>query len=267
MSLIRQLKHIFIPHEGNQYKPHFFREHVMLSLLIGSIFMLLVSFTSYTILRTTDFGSSVVASVLIDLTNQTRIHNNLPPLLRNDKLQKAAELKGEDMVTRQYFSHYAPDGTSPWYWFKKVGYDFSFAGENLAINFSSSRDVEKAWLASQKHKDNILNQNYEDTAIATIHGNSSSTPLLFVVQLFGKASSTPIDSNEHIRSASFYEKILFNTPYYAKQLYLTLIVILLIALCLMVAIEIRVQHYTHIAYGVLLGILVGLCMMINSFLL
>ena len=111
MKLSRSLKHIFIPHAENNYKPHFFREHILLSFLIGSILLLLLSYTSYTILRTTAFGSSVVSSVLIDMTNHVRADDNLPPLLHNQQLEAAAKLKGIDMVQKQYFSHFAPDGT------------------------------------------------------------------------------------------------------------------------------------------------------------
>jgi hypothetical protein len=262
---------MFIPHSGNDYKPHFFREHVILSLLIGSIALLLVSFTTYIVIRTTTYGSSVVSSVLIDLTNQTRKEYNLPPLLYNQKLEDAATLKGNDMVTRQYFAHFAPDGTSPWYWFDKAGYTFLFAGENLAIHFRSSKDVEKAWMESPKHKANILDPRFEDIGIAAIHGNTSTSPAIFVVQMFGKQetpavppSSQPVDP---LQGAKIIEKLIFNMSYYINNIYTTLIIILVVALFLMIFIEIRKQHYFHILYGVLLTIVIGICIAINSLLL
>ncbi len=265
------LKHTFIPHRENEYKPHFFREHIILSLLIGSILLLLVSFTVYIVMRTTTFGSSAVSSVLVDLTNQARRKNNLPPLLYNTQLTQAATLKGQDMSTRQYFSHFAPDGTSPWYWFEVANYSFLFAGENLAINFKNSTDVEKAWMESPKHRENILDTRYEDIGIATVPGIINNTRHLFIVQLFGKRepqNTRSVNSPMQIeKNASLFEKILFNTTYYIYNAYITLAVILIFALCLMIFIEIRTQHLRHIIYGVLLIIFVFICIGINSLLI
>jgi hypothetical protein len=270
-KIISLLKHTFIPHHGNEYKPHFFREHVILTLLIGSIFLLLTSFTVYIVIRTTSFGSSAVSSVLVDLTNQTRKKNNLPPLLYSTELTQAATLKGEDMSTRQYFSHFAPDGTSPWHWFEAVNYSYLFAGENLAINFRNSTDVEKAWMESPKHRDNILDKRYEDIGIATVPSTVNNKKVLFIVQLFGKQEpqDTPsLSSPTHFeKNASLFEKIFFNTTHYIYNAYVTLAVILIFALCLMIFIEIRTQHLLHIMYGVLLIIFVFICIGINSLLI
>ncbi len=277
-KLHRFLKHTFIPHHENDYKPHFFREHVILSFLIGSIFLLLLSFTSYIIIRTTTYGSSVVSSVLIDLTNQTRKEHGLLPLLYNKELTTAATLKGNDMVTRQYFAHFAPDGTSPWHWFEQVGYNYNFAGENLAINFRSSREVEKAWLASPKHRDNILDKRYEDIGIATVPGVADNKLVLFVVQLFGKQkvgigqlelkeTPTSLTAGSTSQAERYYKRILFDASYYINNMYTTFIVILIIALFLMIFIEIRKQHVFHILYGILLFIVVIICIAINSLLL
>ena len=62
-------------------------------------------------------------------------------------------MKAQDMATLGYFAHVSPDGKTPWYWIEKVGYDYQYAGENLAINFSDSKDVTNAWMASPLHKE------------------------------------------------------------------------------------------------------------------
>ncbi len=264
-------KHVFIPHSGNDYKPHFLREHVLLSIFITSLLLLLLSFTTYIVIRTTTFGSSVVSYVLVDLTNQTRKKNGVPTLSYNQKLYTAAKMKGQDMAMREYFSHFAPDGTSPWHWFSKAGYAFVFAGENLAINFNSSKEVERAWLLSPKHRDNILDPRYKDIGIATVPGFSNSKLTLFVVQLFGTervaiASSTS-EQRESVRDVRFYEKIIFNLSYYISTIYIVVITILIVAILLMIFIEIKKQHYLHVIFGVLLTCLVILCLIINSMLL
>ena len=217
----------------------------------------------------TSFGSSVVASVLIDLTNETRARHGLTPLRYNEKLVIAATKKGEDMQKRHYFAHFAPDGTTPWHWFSVAGYSFLYAGENLAINFHSSKEVEKAWLASPKHRDNILGGQFEDIGIATIQGESNGEPVLFVVQLFGKQDpmALPVPTEHSIYKAALYEKVVFNMTYYVNIFYNALVALIICALFLMIVIEIREQHYKHILYGLFLITIVLVCSGINAHLL
>ena len=215
-----------------------------------------------------------MSSVLIDLTNTARVTSNLPILTPNQQLTLAATLKGEDMLEKQYFSHNAPDGTLPWHWLTVAGYKFIYAGENLGINFTSSSKLEKAWLSSPKHRDNILNKNYEDVGIATVRGGTTDHPVVFIVQLFGKSTDTDrINKNLSTSpfytiissSASLYQKLIFNTSYYIEMLYFFLIILIGASLCIMIFIEISVQHYVHIFYGLLLCIVIAICIAINSF--
>lgn len=185
MKVHHAVKHLFIPHAGNEYRPHFFRELSIGIILIISIFLLGVSFGSSFFIHKTVLGSSVASSVLVDLTNNSRIAYNEQPLTINTKLQHAAFLKGEDMSNLGYFAHESPTGVTPWYWFKQAGYTFLYAGENLAINFTESNDVETAWMASPKHKENILNTNFREIGIATVEGAYHGNPTTYVVQMFG----------------------------------------------------------------------------------
>ena len=56
--------------------------------------------------------------------------------LRKLKTSIAAQAKADDMATKGYFAHTSPDGKNSWYWFKQAGYTFTYAGENLALDFS-----------------------------------------------------------------------------------------------------------------------------------
>lgn len=186
------IKHLFIPHEANDYRPHFFRELTIAVLLVSSVFFLGVSAGSSFFLQKTILGASITASVLVDLANETRLAYNEPLLTRNTLLDNAAQLKGEDMSTRGYFSHNSPDGITPWYWLDKVGYVFMYAGENLAVNFFESKEVQSAWLNSPTHKDNLLNSNFKEIGIATVEGIYKNTPTIFVVQMFGSPASAKV---------------------------------------------------------------------------
>jgi hypothetical protein len=181
----KKLKHTFIPHQGNGYKPAMF-EYAGMSVILGlGIIFYMSSLTTSNYITTTEQGAAVYAAVLVDLTNQDRITNNQPILAISDVLTKAAQMKADDMAAKQYFSHTSPDGTTPWYWFQKANYNFVYAGENLAVDFTESADIEKAWLASPKHRDNIIDPRFTEIGIATKTANWQGRQTTFVVQLFG----------------------------------------------------------------------------------
>ncbi len=117
--------------------------------------------------------------------NQDRVVAGLPPLRLDATLSEAAAAKVEDMATKEYFSHTSPDGTTPWYFFEKAGYAYRYAGENLAIHFTSVESEESAWMASEKHRENILSPKYVETgsAVAEIPWNGKTT--ILTVELFG----------------------------------------------------------------------------------
>jgi len=111
---------------------------------------------------------------------------------------KAAQMKAEDMAKRGYFSHEGPLGESPWSWLDKVGYSYVYAGENLAVNFSDSVEVHKAWLNSPKHRDNILGRNFSEVGVGTATGEFEGRQSIFVVQFFGSTqdSLAPADTGD-----------------------------------------------------------------------
>ena len=185
MKVLKVLKHIFIPHDENDYKPHFFREVAVLIFLFISVFLLGSSAGSSFFIHKTVLGAEIASSVLIDLTNESRIAYNQQPLLRSSKLDEAATLKGVDMSNNEYFSHNSPTGVTPWFWFNKVGYKFLYAGENLAINFTDSSNLEEAWLNSPTHRANIMNVEFREIGMATIQGMYKNYPTIYVVQMFG----------------------------------------------------------------------------------
>jgi len=129
--------------------------------------------------------ASVESMVLIDLANNDRDQNNVSPLMINPELTLAAQMKANDMVANMYFAHTSPAGITPWYWFSKAKYSFLYAGENLAVDFSESADVNNAWMNSPLHRDNILNDKFTEIGIATAEGVYKGEKTTFVVQMFG----------------------------------------------------------------------------------
>lgn len=178
-----------IPSQHNSYKPHFLRLKItaaILGVVIATEGMYLAH--TYLVLPHSNFFAAIFASALVEETNQHRIDQHLSDLTPNPVLEKAAQLKANDMAQKGYFAHNAPDGKTPWYWFEQVGYDYAAAGENLAVNFTDSKDVTLAWMASPSHRANILNGNYSEIGIATAHGVYKGKDAIFVVEEFGRPS-------------------------------------------------------------------------------
>lgn len=198
MKVIKKaLKHAFVPHEHNNYKPHIFREFSVSLIMLFSLGLFSASFGSAYVLNNTDVGSKITTNVLVDLTNEDRVKNNLNPLSINETLIKAASLKASDMSENGYFAHTSPTGVDPWHWFQKAGYVFLYAGENLAINFSESNKVEEAWMNSPKHRDNILDSRFKEIGIAKEVGIYNGALTTYIVQLFG----TPAIASGNISSS------------------------------------------------------------------
>ena len=188
-NLPRSLHKHFIPGEHNGYKPHFLRLKItaaILGIVIATEGMYLAH--AYIVLPHSNFFAAIFATVLVDETNQSRVDQHLSDLTQNTLLEKAAQLKADDMAAKGYFAHNTPDGKTPWYWFDQAGYNYAAAGENLAVNFTDSKDVTDAWMASPSHRANILNGNYSEIGIATSHGTYKGKDAIFVVEEFGRPS-------------------------------------------------------------------------------
>lgn len=148
--------------------------------------------------------ASVVSAVLVELTNDDRGASELGGLTISPVLAAAAQAKADDMAMKGYFAHISPDGKDSWYWFKQEGYAFTYAGENLAVDFSDSIDVERAWMNSPTHRDNILNGNFKEIGIATAQGTYKGRPTTFVVQMFGTPSIS--EASLAVRTATLPEE-------------------------------------------------------------
>ena len=150
--------------------------------------------------------STVLPAVVIDLTNEKRTELNEQPLKRSTVLDGAAQMKAQHMAKNEYFAHYAPDGTSPWYWFDKANYVYAYAGENLAIHFTDSTEVVDAWMNSPKHRENIASSNFTEIGVGTAKGTFEGYDTVYVVQLFGTPAQVPV------AAAPYSVKIVTATP-------------------------------------------------------
>lgn len=175
-----------VPHSKNNHRPHLIKgEGLFLILFILLTGQILVNFFS----KSGDllgYATNISKAAIISLTNNERASFGLQTLSENSALNNAAVLKAKDMFQKNYWAHYGPDGTSPWYFFGLVGYQYAAAGENLARDFATSEGVVNAWMNSPGHRANILNSNFTEIGVGVVNGNLQGEDTTLVVQLFGK---------------------------------------------------------------------------------
>ncbi|MEI6498555.1 MAG: CAP domain-containing protein [bacterium] len=157
----------------------------------------------------TAFASPITEENVLKNINDQRIINNLKPLKIDQDLNRAATLKSKDMINRDYFDHYA-FGLSPWVFIRNAGYDYDEAGENLAMDFVTSEGMVNAWMNSPKHRDNILNADYQDIGVGIVKGEftqgESTHTTYMVTNMFGtrKTDISQIFTNVISRFTRFF---------------------------------------------------------------
>lgn len=120
---------------------------------------------------------------ILALINEQRTANGLAELQIDDELQNVARLKAQDMVDNDYFAHQSPTYGSPFDMMKNNQIIYKTAGENIAGNSDNKKAVD-AWMNSESHKDNILNNSYNYTGIAVVSSNKYGK--IFVQMFIGK---------------------------------------------------------------------------------
>lgn len=116
----------------------------------------------------------------VDLLNKDRAAQGLKPLSVDSSLTRLAENYAQDMINRNFFDHYNPEGQSPFDRMRQAGISYLSAGENIAINTSVSK-AEVAFMNSPGHRANILNTSYTHVGIGVRHSANGS---VYVVQEF-----------------------------------------------------------------------------------
>lgn len=140
--------------------------------------------------RVLGWSSKLNSEEILTQINLERAKAGLTNLQLNDKLNQAAWDKGENMFQDDYWAHVNPDGTQPWEFIQKQDYLFQAAGENLARDFATEQSLVAAWMASPSHRDNILNERFQDVGIAVLDGQIDGQNVLLVVNFFAQPQIT-----------------------------------------------------------------------------
>ncbi|MBI3360356.1 MAG: LysM peptidoglycan-binding domain-containing protein [Chloroflexi bacterium] len=124
-------------------------------------------------------STTTVEQQIIDLTNQNRSANGLPPLTRDERLMEIARWKSQDLVTRDYFAHDDPVTgrflTGDLIFGQEIG---NWAGENLAWFSKEYRSASLAaqalqsWLDSPGHRENIMRSQFTLTGAGVVRSRT-----------------------------------------------------------------------------------------------
>jgi uncharacterized protein YkwD len=214
-----KLKDLFLAHEGNNYRPHAFHPKRLLfysasSLILKGMLIAVVVFSPISAWLTPDILSQESEKV-VDLTNQLREQQGVPPLQKSELLAQTANQKCRDMLMNQYFAHVSPDQDSITTWLERGGYDFAAAGENLAMGFSQAEELVQAWEDSKTHRQNLLDTDYKEIGVAMMSGDYKDVETTFATQHFGAPiikEKTQTETVEPAKLAKAEEEIPFEAP-------------------------------------------------------
>lgn len=175
----------FIPHRDTHKKAHLLSLEA-LAVYIVLFLALQLSFSLVNIVKPGILGvaSNIQKEEIIRLTNQERAKIGLGLMSENQALDGAALAKAQNMFAENYWAHFSPSGKDPWSFMSASGYNFSFAGENLAKNFSDNQSVVTAWMNSPTHRENMVNPKYKDIGVAVLDGTLNGQRTTLVVQMF-----------------------------------------------------------------------------------
>jgi uncharacterized protein YkwD len=105
-----------------------------------------------------------VEARVVELTNQFRATEGLPPLKYNPDLSRAARYHAADMAEDDYFQHDTFDRADGLLiqacdWNERIGSfypDLMLVAENIASGFTTIEEVFEGWKSSPGHRDNLL---------------------------------------------------------------------------------------------------------------
>lgn len=187
------LHHLLFPRHSNNHRSKLLHHQ---SILLFIAFFIASGFFVRSVKTTFPqvLGEAINITVeqLLSLTNQKRQEQGLPSLRINPTLSQAAALKAKDMLEKNYWAHNNPDGTTPWFFFKQSGYEYVYAGENLARGFNEAEIVVKAWMASPTHRENMLSSNYDEIGFAVERGVLTGEETTLVVEMFGSRNKPAV---------------------------------------------------------------------------
>ncbi|SER21884.1 CAP domain-containing protein [Neolewinella agarilytica] len=115
-------------------------------------------------------AENAMATLALSLVNQQRVagctcgSTEMPPvaaLRLNNQLTAAAQAHADDMAGMGKMQHTGSDGSSVATRVTRAGFDWTAVAENIAWNQRSVEAVVNAWINSEGHCKNLMNERYQ----------------------------------------------------------------------------------------------------------
>jgi uncharacterized protein YkwD len=118
-------------------------------------------------------GAGRQAAVICEI-NRVRRRHGLAPVSADARLTRMAGGYSRAMVSRRFFSHVSPGGTTLSDRLRAAGYRGRAAGEVLAWGkgrLATPRATVRSWMHSPPHRSVLLGRNYRDVGVGVALGN------------------------------------------------------------------------------------------------
>jgi uncharacterized protein YkwD len=114
-----------------------------------------------------DYENAVAAMI-----NDYRVSSGLNAIAYEPTLTYIAKFRSQDLMDRNYWSHYTPEGTTVFNLFRANGVKYKIGGENLGqatpADVGSPEAFMNAWKNSPSHNANMLRQGYNYIGVGMV---------------------------------------------------------------------------------------------------
>ena len=118
---------------------------------------------------------------VLDLTNEARAKEKLPPLRPNPLLFAVARGHSANMARQDVMEHVL-DGKKPGDRVKEAGYRYSWVGENIAMTDGDTpAGVFKGWMESKAHREHILSDHFDEIGLGIARNDKGN---IYYTQVF-----------------------------------------------------------------------------------
>jgi len=127
-----------------------------------------------------------VRQQLLDRVNEERARRHRGPLRPSRALNLTAQTYAERMMREGFYGHISPRGDTVLERVQASGYEPELTGENLAAGQPTVEQAMDNWMASQGHRDNILDHRFQDIGSGISVLESEGELKILWVQCFGR---------------------------------------------------------------------------------
>ena len=133
---------------------------------------------------------------LLELTNAQRRRYGLPYLTWSTELARAARSHSNDMSNNDFFGHRGSDGSSVRVRIERYSYGrWGRVSENISAGRAlTPEQAVDAWMGSQEHRDNILDESITHIGIGVAYERASERGTYFTQVMAQRVDDDPIPS-------------------------------------------------------------------------